>query len=203
MILKEKIISIYILYAREGLWSIGFRHPVLNSGSPLPNSTMSFSLEDCPNQCSNHGICKTYQAAGGSTSYSSCSCDRYHGGFACSINVVSKEGQKWQKMLLVFSNAAALLPAFWALWKNAWAESVIFLASGVISAIYHACDIDWWCALRFSVLQFMDFWLSFMAVVSVFVYLALISEPSKRTIHTIVAISTALIAVIDPTRALN
>ncbi|KVH89087.1 EGF-like, conserved site-containing protein [Cynara cardunculus var. scolymus] len=47
---------------------------------------------------------------------------------------------------------------------------------------------------------FMDFWLSFMAVVSTFVYLAAIDEPSKRTIHTIVAILTALMAETGATR---
>lgn len=46
----------------------------------------------------------------------------------------------------------------------------------------------------------MDFWLSFMAVVSTFVYLADIDEASKRTIHTIVAIITALMAAAGPTR---
>lgn len=46
----------------------------------------------------------------------------------------------------------------------------------------------------------MDFWLSFMAVVSTFVYLADISDGSKRTIHTVVAIVTALMAEKGPTR---
>ena len=39
-----------------------------------------------------------------------------------------------------------------------------------------------------------------MAVVSTFVYLASISEVSKRTIHTIIAIVTALLAETGPTR---
>lgn len=46
----------------------------------------------------------------------------------------------------------------------------------------------------------MDFWLSFMAVVSTFVYLAAIDEVSKRTIHTVVAILTALMAETGATR---
>ncbi|KAI3766492.1 hypothetical protein L2E82_16555 [Cichorium intybus] len=49
----------------------------------------------------------------------------------------------------------------------------------------------------------MDFWLSFMAVVSTFVYLAAIDEASKRTIHTIVAILTALMAETGATRSSN
>jgi len=46
----------------------------------------------------------------------------------------------------------------------------------------------------------MDFWLSFMAVVSTFVYLATIDEVYKRTIHTAVAILTALLAATKATR---
>lgn len=49
-------------------------------------------------------------------------------------------------------------------------------------------------------MQFMDFWLSFMAVVSTFVYLTDIDEGSKRTIHTVVAILTAFMAENGATR---
>ena len=48
--------------------------------------------------------------------------------------------------------------------------------------------------------QFMDFWLSFMAVVSTFVYLVNIDEALKRAIHTAVAILTALMALTKATR---
>jgi hypothetical protein len=48
--------------------------------------------------------------------------------------------------------------------------------------------------------QFMDFRLSFMAVVSTFVYLATIDEVFKRAIHTAVAILTALMAATKATR---
>lgn len=46
----------------------------------------------------------------------------------------------------------------------------------------------------------MDFWLSFMAVVSTFVYLSTIDEVTKRAIHTVVAILTALMAENGPTK---
>ncbi|WRX16843.1 NGX6/PGAP6/MYMK - like 2, partial [Theobroma cacao] len=148
--------NIYILYAREGTWIIGLKNPIFISSTPMPKTTMSILVEDCANQCSKHGIGQSYEDASGSTSCSCCSCDKSHWGFDFSIDLVSKE------------------------------ESVVFMASGVLSAIYHACDVGWWCALPFSVLQLMDFWLSFMAVVSVFVYLVIIGEAAKRTVHTIV-----------------
>lgn len=46
----------------------------------------------------------------------------------------------------------------------------------------------------------MDFWLSFMAVASTFIYLTTISESSKRTILTAVWILTALMAATGATR---
>lgn len=49
----------------------------------------------------------------------------------------------------------------------------------------------------------MDFWLSFMAVVGTFVYVTDIDEGSKRTIHTVVAIVTALMAMNGPTSSSN
>ena len=114
---------------------------------------------------------------------------------------------------------------------QAFAEWVIFMSSGISSALYHACDAGSWCALSYSALQvhdlfktsslvllflrfwfqvltlllllwfqFMDFWLSFLAVVSTFVYLTTFSETAKWTIHTAAAIITALLAERGATR---
>lgn len=47
--------------------------------------------------------------------------------------------------------------------------------------------------------QFVDFWLSFMAVVSTFIYMATIGEASKRTIHASAFIVTAVLAVMNAT----
>ncbi|GJV97240.1 EGF-like domain-containing protein [Tanacetum coccineum] len=53
------------------------------------------------------------------------------------------------------------------------------------------------------VLQFMDFWLSFMAVVITFVYLAANDEASKRIIHIVVAMLTTVMAETGATRSSN
>uniref|UniRef100_A0A2C9WQH3 Uncharacterized protein n=1 Tax=Manihot esculenta TaxID=3983 RepID=A0A2C9WQH3_MANES len=112
-------------------------------------------------------------------------------------------GHIQQSIALIASNAAAVLPAYWALRQKAFAEWVLFTSSGISSGLYHACDVGTWCALSFSVLQFMDFWLSFMAVVSTFVYLTTIGEAYKRTIQIVVAILTALMAITKATRSSN
>ncbi|XP_038709119.1 uncharacterized protein LOC120003999 [Tripterygium wilfordii] len=200
---SESKFNFYILDVREGTWGFGLRH--LNTSDITANdqTTMSISLERCPKRCSSHGQCRLAYEASGLTSYSYCACDRNHGGFDCSVEIVSHKGHLWQSISLIASNAAAVLPAFWALRQKAFAEWVLFTSSGISSGLYHACDVGTWCALPFSVLQFMDFWLSFMAVVSTFIYLTTIDEAMKRTMHTVVAILTALMAITKATRSSN
>uniref|UniRef100_A0A5B7BQZ2 EGF-like domain-containing protein n=1 Tax=Davidia involucrata TaxID=16924 RepID=A0A5B7BQZ2_DAVIN len=200
---SEETVSFYILYARGGTWSFGLRHLNPADSASKAQTTMSISLERCPRRCSSHGTCQSVVDASGLTLYSYCYCDRDHGGFDCGIEIVSHGGHIWQSIFLIASNAAAVLPAYWALRQKAFAEWVIYTSSGISSGLYHACDVGTWCALSFHVLQFMDFWLSFMAVVSTFVYLAAIDEGSKRTIHTVVAILTGLMAETGPTRSRN
>lgn len=200
---SEEKVDFYILYISEGTWNLGLRHPLSSSKPSDSQTTMSVSLERCPKRCSSHGDCKSAFDASGLTLFSFCSCDRNHGGFDCSIEIVSRQGHLWQSIALIASNGAAILPAYWALRQKAFAEWVLFTASGISSGLYHACDVGTWCALSYGVLQFMDFWLSFMAVVSTFVYLTTISEVYKRTIHTVVAILTALMAITKATRSSN
>ncbi|KAL9430210.1 hypothetical protein AB3S75_025569 [Citrus x aurantiifolia] len=196
---SEEKVDFYILYVREGTWGFGIRHVNTSKSATV----MSVSLERCPKRCSSHGQCRNAFDASGLTLYSFCACDRDHGGFDCSVELVSHRGHVQQSVALIASNAAALLPAYQALRQKAFAEWVLFTASGISSGLYHACDVGTWCALSFNVLQFMDFWLSFMAVVSTFIYLTTIDEALKRTIHTVVAILTAMMAITKATRSSN
>ncbi|KAM1268422.1 hypothetical protein TB1_000737 [Malus domestica] len=189
---SEDKVDFYILYIREGTWGFGLKHLITTSDASKVPTIMSVSLERCPRRCSSHGKCETALDASGLASYSFCSCDPDHGGFDCSIELVTPHGHVWQSIFLIASNAAAALPAFWALRQKALAEWVIFTSSGIASGIYHACDVGTWCPLAFGVLQFMDVWLSFMAVGSTFVYLGTVEDDLKRALHTAVALLTAL-----------
>ncbi|KAJ0970281.1 hypothetical protein J5N97_023158 [Dioscorea zingiberensis] len=194
-------INFYILYAREGTWTFGLKHTP--ESREKYETTMSISLVGCPRHCSSNGDCRYSVEGSGFTFISYCWCDRDHGGFDCSDVLVTPQGHIWQSIFLIASNAAAILPAFSALRQKAFAEWVLFTSSGISSGLYHACDVGTWCALSFRVLQFMDFWLSFMAVVSTFVYMATIDDASKRAIHTCMSIVTALLAVTGATRSAN
>ncbi|XP_059651373.1 uncharacterized protein LOC132298983 [Cornus florida] len=200
---SKETVSFYILYVRGGTWTFGLRHPNPIDTASKSQTTMSISLERCPKRCSSHGQCQSVVDASGLTIYSFCSCDRDHGGFDCGVEIVSHQGHVWQSIFLIASNAAAILPAYRALRQKAFAESVLFTSSGISSALYHACDVGTWCASNFHALQFMDFWLSFWAVVGTFIYLTSLEEAAKRTIHTAIAIFTALLAETGPTRSRN
>ncbi|KAJ0779384.1 putative EGF-like domain-containing protein [Helianthus annuus] len=198
----EKNIGFYIVYASGGTWGFGIKH-LTSSHQSQSQTTMAISVERCPRRCSSHGTCQNVVEMSGLSLYSFCNCDRTHGGFDCSVELVSHRGLMLQSVSLIASNAAFVFPAYWALRQKAFAEWVLYTSSGISSGLYHACDVGIWCALSLHVLQFMDFWLSFMAVVSTFVYLATIGETSKRAIHMVAAILTALMAETRTTRSSN
>ncbi|GLJ42213.1 hypothetical protein SUGI_0873920 [Cryptomeria japonica] len=201
---KQTKMHLIIIYPHEGIWCLGLRR---SSGHNLnvdnQQVTMSVSLQGCPNHCSKHGTCQHKYEESGLTSFSFCYCDRTHGGFDCSKELISPKGKMWQSATLVVSNIAAILPALWSIHHKAYSEWILYTTSGISSALYHSCDSGSWCALSFHVLQFMDFWLSFMAVVATFIYMASMDDKTKVAVHTSTAIITALIAVNGPTRSIN
>lgn len=201
---KRTKMQLNIIYPHEGMWGLGLRRsPGHNLSVHNQQVMMSVSLQGCPNHCSKHGTCHHKYEESGLTSFSFCYCDRTHGGFDCSKELISPKGQIWQSATLVVSNIAAILPALWSIHHKAYSEWILFTTSGISSALYHSCDSGSWCALSFHVLQFMDFWLSFMAVVATFIYMASMDDKTKVAVHTSTAIITALIAVNGPTRSIN
>ncbi|XWS35807.1 hypothetical protein CRYUN_Cryun20dG0027800 [Craigia yunnanensis] len=162
---SEEKVNFYILYVREGVWTIALRHLNSTGGTSDGQTTMFISLERCPKRCFFHGDCKSALDTSGLTSYSFCACDRNHGDFECSIEIVSHQGH----VAINCSNRNKCCSCASCFLGSATEEWVIYTESGISSGLYDACDVGTWCAISFGVLQFMDFWLSFMALVSTFV----------------------------------
>ncbi|CAL1375286.1 unnamed protein product [Linum trigynum] len=204
---NEGRISFYLLYPKEGDWIVGLRHKHVGSNNYSDydqTSEVFVSIESCPNQCSGYGTClDKMDASGQDFTYSYCSCDVDRGGLDCSEDILQRRVWLLHDLCLIFSNLAALLPGFWTLRQHAYSEAAIFLASGASSGIYHSCDVGLWCFLKFNVLQFLDFWLSFMAIISTFLYIPTIADPVRGSIRVIAAIITATLTVIGPTRSVN
>ncbi|KAF5953094.1 hypothetical protein HYC85_011038 [Camellia sinensis] len=91
----DDTVSFYILYVRGGLWSFGLRHLNPGDGASKNLTTMSISVERCPRRCLPHGRCQSSFDASGLTLYSYCSCDRDHGGFDCSVEIVTHKGKSY------------------------------------------------------------------------------------------------------------
>jgi len=53
---------------------------------------MSVSLQGCHRNCNQKGVCHSSVDESGLTFYSFCTCDRDHGGFDCSDELVSPNG---------------------------------------------------------------------------------------------------------------
>ncbi|XP_024532895.1 uncharacterized protein LOC112347026 [Selaginella moellendorffii] len=187
---NNKSLSFDVTYPAEGFWSIGVRH------SLAVEAALKFRvhLHGCVDSCSHHGSCTTRYEASRLSFYSFCNCDRTHGGIDCSEKLLSLSARSLQIAALVGSNAAAAFPSFWALRQKAMSEWLIYTTSGIASAIYHSCDAGGWCALSYDTLQFLDFWLSFLAVIFTCLYLAEVLGLTKPTLHVAAAVITAIIA---------
>ena len=61
-------INFHILYASEGTWVLGLRHPI-NRSLAKYQTIMSVMLERCPNRCSSHGRCDYAFDASGAATY--------------------------------------------------------------------------------------------------------------------------------------
>ncbi|CAM6128926.1 unnamed protein product [Calypogeia fissa] len=155
---------------------------------------LRLTLHGCPDECSGHGNCQTMYEASRLHYISYCRCDVTHGGFDCTEDLLGAWNEFSQRFLLIFSNAAAILPSVWALRHKAYSEWITFTLSGISSAIYHSCDAGGWCAMSYSTLQFLDFWLSFVAIIMTCLLMAGFYGPTKAMLHIGCSVLTAAVA---------
>lgn len=65
----RKKVNLFLLYAEEGLWLIGLKHPLPEKTNSNNQTTMSVHINSCPNRCSDHGTCYKTQELSGLTSF--------------------------------------------------------------------------------------------------------------------------------------
>ncbi|KAL3691250.1 hypothetical protein R1sor_004901 [Riccia sorocarpa] len=196
--------SLDIVYPKEGTWCLGLRSTFpTNSQFAEPYAQMRIMLHGCPNKCSGYGKCRPSRDAGRLHFISHCSCDVAHGDFDCSVVLVPPGKKIKATLALTFSNAAAIVPSLWAIRHQAYAEWITFMLSGLSSAVYHSCDSGGWCAMSFATLQFLDFWLSFLAIIMTCLYMAGFIGPKQGMMHIGMAVLTATIAQRNATSVWN
>lgn len=63
-------------------------------------------------------------------------------------------------------------------------ESALFFSTGLISAIYHACDTELFCLFPYKFLQQMDFALSFNMIMLLSVHMSGARKQAKVSFYT-------------------
>ncbi|CAK9210599.1 unnamed protein product [Sphagnum troendelagicum] len=201
--------SLDVVFPIEGMWCLGVQSQI-NDNSTLEKDTntnggahIQVTIHGCLNGCSGHGSCQTTNEASQLHFFSYCHCDATHGGHDCSLLLLLPFEQMVHIWALVGSNLAAILPSMWAFHHHAYSEWVTYTLSGVTSAIYHSCDAGGWCALSYDTLQFLDFWLSFLAVVMTCVYIASFAHSIKGAFQMGATIIAAAFTKENATSAWN
>ncbi|KAJ0404204.1 hypothetical protein P43SY_002047 [Pythium insidiosum] len=148
----------------------------------------------CPESaCSRHGTCEMKQTYRG-LSYGACSCHYGFGGEQCQLRTVEAKFRKHQIFLLIFSNIAILPVTLLSCRRKLYIDSVLFGATGLVSAIYHACDVELVCILPYRFLHQMDFALSFNMIMLLSVHLSGARKQAKAGVQAVLFLATIVMA---------
>ncbi|TMW68687.1 hypothetical protein Poli38472_006155 [Pythium oligandrum] len=192
-----------VVFPKVGLWSIIFvADGALTSTQSTGSKNESFWAVDlslhsygCPetDACSGHGSCELSSTYNG-LSYGTCSCHFGYGGEQCDTLTVSSKFRNHQIFLLIFSNVAILPVTILCCRRKLYIESVLFFSTGLISAIYHACDVELFCMFPYKFLMQMDFALSFNMIMLLSVHLSGARKQAKAGIEIVLFLITIIMA---------
>ncbi|OQR97458.1 hypothetical protein THRCLA_06940 [Thraustotheca clavata] len=149
-----------------------------------------------PNMCGAFGTCLVKKSIQGMI-YGDCLCAYGHAGAIC--NEVIAVQEIWHGWLLIFSNLAIAPPIAASLCRELYAEAIFFSALGIFSSAYHACDLNWYCALPFSFLMELDFALSYNSILLCLFYLSGVGHRSKIIAQAIGVIVLIILMLENPT----
>eukprot|EP00820_Chromera_velia_P013384 Cvel_5407.t1-p1 / transcript=Cvel_5407.t1 / gene=Cvel_5407 / organism=Chromera_velia_CCMP2878 / gene_product=hypothetical protein / transcript_product=hypothetical protein / location=Cvel_scaffold252:84-5883(-) / protein_length=1240 / sequence_SO=supercontig / SO=protein_coding / is_pseudo=false len=135
----------------------------------------------CPQACSGRGSCTVDLIevtdpliVGGDRYYSGgeqsflaavaqpkCDCEFGWGGSDCSSQTLGVIARLLYVVCLAFSNLACVPVAWWCVESKRYFKAGVFLTTGVVSAVYHLCDMGAACAFPWIYLFLADFIFSF------------------------------------------
>eukprot|EP01018_Ginkgo_biloba_P023341 Gb_01158 [translate_table: standard] len=132
-----------ITYPMKGIWCLGVRCFVaLSLNVDDHEVTMHVSLLGCPTHYSKHGTCHQSFEESGLIIFSYCSCDQTHGGFDCSMELVTPKGHKRQSMALIVSNVATLLPGLGSIHQKAYFMDFWLSSMAVVATFIYMVAVD-------------------------------------------------------------
>ncbi|EQC34396.1 hypothetical protein SDRG_08166 [Saprolegnia diclina VS20] len=173
-----------------------------------PNSSYAVALNmaslACPPEyaCSNRGTCLVKTSYQG-LSYGRCACHYGYGGRQCEVSIYSTSERLGRSWLLLGSNAAIVPAGVFSWRRKLYVEAVLFFGLGIISALYHACDLEIFCLLPYPFLQAMDFAFTFNAILLGFIHLSGAFKHVKAAMQVFVLVSLVFMTSYDATSMRN
>ncbi|OQS00695.1 hypothetical protein THRCLA_05893 [Thraustotheca clavata] len=136
-------------------------------------ATLNIKSLACPPEysCSDKGSCAVKTSYQG-LSYGQCMCHYGYGGQHCQVSVYTSSERLGRSWFLLLSNGAIAPASIYSWRRKLYVEAVLFMGLGVISGLYHACDLQIFCIFSYSFLQAMDFTFTFNAIILGFIHLS-------------------------------
>nr|CCA20580.1 endo1 putative [Albugo laibachii Nc14] len=207
-------------YPRIGTWYFLIVANTLKPNSTNPSAATAWSVDlklstaVCPNPkaCTTHGECSMTETYS-SLHYGKCSCHYGYGGEQCG-DLTMKSSVRTHRMLFLTLSNLAIVPVCVRCWKRKlYTESVFFTMTGLVSAIYHACDVEWLCLFEYKFLQasrryvvqssLFNFYISEVYGFRILFQFDHVAIRTFGGMHVAIFISSIVIAMHDPTSAGN
>ncbi|XP_011300613.1 transmembrane protein 8B [Fopius arisanus] len=167
--------NLLIPYPQPGTWYIGLEARCFNNGklSKCAIGEILVSLDIRTHRCSfpgshpcgHYGVCQEVHR--NFIHFTTCNCFGGYRGWGCtdSTNVYQQPTQVLSSVMLIVSNLSFIPAIYLAVKRRLYAEALVYLATMVFSALYHACDQKsmTYCIAKYQVLQFSDFFSSILA----------------------------------------
>ncbi|CAB4064028.1 unnamed protein product [Lepeophtheirus salmonis] len=155
--------------------------------------------------CGKYGRC--YQFFSGGNMFSTCSCIAGYKGWSCTddSSATSEIDLLAATLLLCLSNLLFLPAVGLAIYRGFYTESFVYFANMIFSTLYHACDQDIFsfCLMKYTVLQFCDFYAATMAYWVTVLAMGGLPEQAKSLLHMVGAVGVALAVEYDRTGVLT
>lgn len=137
--------------------------------------------------CGEHGLCQ--ETHRGMFFFTSCVCKAGWEGWGCENG---GDAKGWTTVLtgvcfLTVSNIFFLPPAIIAVRRRLFSQALLFIATMIASVFYHTCDneVVSFCAMKYEVLQFTDFFFSLLCFWVTVVGLGEIDQAFCPLLHTL------------------
>ncbi|XP_046426903.1 post-GPI attachment to proteins factor 6-like isoform X1 [Neodiprion fabricii] len=171
----KNISALLIPYPESDVWHVAMQAKCYTEGRKAPCTmeeilvSVDIKTRQCVfpgvHSCGNHGICQ--ETKRGLLYYTSCNCFGGYKGWGCtdSTHADPKAFIVLTTLLLTLSNGFFIPAIYLAIKRGLYTEALVYLATMIFSSLYHACDQQFmtYCAVKYEVLQYSDFFSSILA----------------------------------------